>query len=248
MNKTKLTTKKDQQGVENSIVKDDNGYYKITLGAFNTYNASGIFYKIKNPETLLTTNTIFNRRLTNGQLRSELEHPDYKGMTNREIIERTIKIDLTNICAHIKAVEFVNTGRYEKGWEGYPITIIYGWVKPTGPHGPSLQESLDNPDENVAFSIRSLVKQYYTGSILTRSVLDISTFDRVLENGIAVATQWNAAGIESLNLTSDVGVCIDGSCIKDLTIAANENQGCELGECLLNIKDRLDVTPKIFKW
>ena len=246
-NVTVLESKKvntDKSG----IVKDDNGYYKMLLGAFNTYNFSGIFYRIKNPSDLLKDGTIWNRRITNGIYKGEKEHPDYKGMSREEIIQRTIKIDSDRVCAHIKSVELVDTGRCEKGWDGYNITLVYGWVKPTGPFGPELQEALDNPDMNVPFSVRSLVSQKIVGSTVVRDVVDVCAHDWVYENGISIATQWNAAGIESIGDNHDIGVCIDGACSTGLKnmIAGIEDIDCNDARCLLEVVDSFNNVPAVF--
>ena len=250
MSVTKLTSKKDQLGIEDSIVKDASGYYKITLGAFNTYNRSGIYYRIKRPKDLLEGNTILKRRITEGTLRSELDHPDYTNMGKNEIINRTITLDMKNTIAHIKAVEFVDTGRCEPGWDGYNITIVYGWVKPVGPYAEILQEQLDNPEENVAFSVRSLVKQSYVGTTLVRDVIDVSTWDSVKESGIKIASQWNAAGIESIVGNEDIGICVDGVCYNALkeTLTANEDINCEDGKCMLDKVRALNEKPSILNW
>jgi len=245
MSITKLESKKEQQGITDSVITDSNGYYKVILGVLNTYNRSGIFYRIKDPSSLLKNKTILNRRVTEGTLRSEEEHPVYDGMSNKEIISRTIFLDSSNICAHIKSIEMVDTGKCEPGWDGYNITVVHGWVKPSGPHGTHLKESFDNPDENVYFSIRSLVKQKYIGRTLVRDVIDVSTWDHVYEGGIEKASQWNAAGIES------IGACIDGLCKTDLEnmTVGNEKLNCEDGKCLLNVIDKLDgKTSNILNW
>jgi hypothetical protein len=245
MQVTKLESKKERQGVKSAVIVDENGYYKILLGAFNTYNRAGTYYRIKNPSLLLTNKTILNRRITEGTLRSEEEHPDYKGMSDREIVRRTIFLDSKNICAHIKTVEFVDTGKCEPGWDGYNITLVYGWIKPTGTHGPTLKESLDNEDENVYFSVRSLVRERYIGSTLVRDVLDVSTWDHVYEGGIKVASQWNAVGIE------DIGICVDGMCdlVSGNVTAGTEAMDCEDGKCLMeNMKKIKDEMPLVMEW
>ena len=252
MSVTTLQSKKDAQGVKDTIIKDDTGYYKILVGAFNTYNRAGIYYRIKRPKDLLENNTILNRRVTEGTLRSEEEHPDYTGMNNTEIINRTVFLDNKNVCAHIKAVEFVDTGKCEKGWEGYNITLVYGWVKPRGVHGPVLKEQLDNPDENVAFSVRSLVRQSYIGTTLVRDVIDVCTWDHVGEPGIKIATQWNAVGIEGLQYAAqdDVGTCVDGVCLNSLKELVNGNEGmdCGDGKCLMERLAETSNKPAILNW
>ena len=245
---TKLESNKALHDDKKTIIKDENGYYKIALGAFNTYNASGIFYRLKDPSILLRDKTILNRRVTTGELRAEEEHPDFKHMSREEIITRTIKLDLTRVCAHIKAVEFVDLGRCEPGWEGHNIHIVYGWVLPSGPFGDSLAKSLENPDENVAFSVRSLVRQKTIGATIVRDVLDVSTWDHVYEPGIKIATQWFAAGIE--HRSEDIGICIDGVCSTKLknVMASSEDISCEDGECLLNTVDKIGDIPKLLNW
>jgi len=248
METTTLVSKKKISNIDDTVIKDEDGYYKILLGGFNTYNRSGIYYRIKDPNSLLENNTILRRRVTEGTLRSEEEHPVYNGMNNNEIISRTIFLDSTRVCGHIKSVIFVDTGRCEKGWDGYNITYVYGWVKPTGPFGNILKEQLDNPNENVAFSVRSLVKQKYIGTTLVRDVLDVSTWDHVFEGGIAKANQWAAAGIESIK--DDIGICLDGVCKNDIKkmISGNEHLSCEDGQCLLNVVDTIEAKPDILKW
>jgi len=195
-----------------NIVKDENGYYKVRLGAFNTYNHSGIFYHCDNKvlEFLKSDKSVLGRRLRNGMLRSEYQHPDYKGMSLEEQLKRALTIDMDRVCGHIKEVIFNITDMTEKGWENLPIIIIDGWVKPTGPYGKNLQEALDNPDENVAFSYRGPVKQKRVGSTIVRYVADVSTWDYVFEPGVKIATQWNAAGLE--HRTEDDVVCLNGVC------------------------------------
>jgi len=245
MSSTKLVSKKEKQGIKNVVIVDENGYYKMLLGAFNTYNRAGIFYRIKDPSSLLLEKTILNRRITEGTLRSEEEHPDYKDMSNKEIIARTIFLDNKNVCAHIKAVEFINTNKCEPGWNGYNITNVYAWIKPTGIHGPILKESLDNEDENVFFSVRSLVRQHYIGTTCVRDIVDVSTWDHVYEGGVERSSQWNAAGIESIS------ACVDGLCRQDLETMSvgNEKLDCSDGKCLLRIVDTLGTTSaKVMKW
>jgi len=242
---TKLVSKKETSGVKDAIIVDENGYYKILAGAFNTYNRQGVFYRIKQPDTLLLQKTILNRRITEGTLISEDEHPDYKGLNNKEIVARTIKLDTSRKCGHIKAVEFIDTGKCEPGWDGYNITIVYIWFKPSGPFGPSLKEALDNPDENVYFSVRSLVREKFVGRTKVRDVIDVSTWDHVYEGGIAKASQWNAVGIE------EISACVNGLCYTDIDNITSGNESiCEDGKCLVNTLRKMEheVKEVILDW
>jgi len=224
----KLESKKDKKGIKQPIIKDENGYYKVVLGEFNTFNRSGIYYEVPDPVKVLGPGTLVHRRIENGILIAENGHPDVSNIKDRaELSREVIKLRPENKIAHIKAIEIKNLGKVEPGFK-YPVYRIYGWVKPEGPHKEILQEALENPDENVYFSIRSLVNQRRVGNIIIRTFILISTWDYVYEGGIANASQWNAAGVEDIDLTVDLdpasaeklvsgfeGNCEDGKCVID---------------------------------
>ena len=243
-----IESKKDRKGVKSAIVKDDNGYYKITLGAFNTFNASGIYYNVPDINKILGPGSLLHRRIDKGVLFAELEHPDlspYNG-DRLKISQRVIKLDPANKIAHIKKIE-VETLRPEPGFKN-PVYKIYGWVKPEGPHKEILQEALENDDENVYFSVRSLVNQRKVGNMLVRDVVLVSTWDYVVEGGIHSANQWNAAaGLETKDLAVDITPDIANE-----IVAGYEYVDCEDGKCVIkSIKDTITViddTPKIMKW
>jgi hypothetical protein len=191
-----VTSKKEKMGVDNPIIKDENGYYKVTFGAINTFNKNGIYYKVTDIDRFFGPNSIIGRRINEGVLIAEYQHPKVDGMSVDEIRRRTFFLDGDRKAAHIKKIELYNTGKTEPGFD-LPVYKVYGWVRPSGPYGKYLQDALDNPDENVAFSIRSLVKTYRAGNIWVKEVKLLSTYDYVPENGMPGATQWNAAGLES---------------------------------------------------
>jgi len=240
--------KNDPKNVgKKSIVKDENGYYKIFLGKLNSYNSSGIFYRVMDMRELLTgNNSTISKRIKEGLVKGEQDHPDFRGMDQTELINRIFHIDMDNYSHHIKSIEFINTNKYEKGWEKYPIHEVWGWVKPSGPKGKYLQEDLDNPDMNVAFSIRSAVHEDRVGAMVVRTVLDISTWDWVHENGVKNATQWFGAGLEKSSYDGTGTLCLNGSCATKLRemIPGNESK-----DYLKDLADKLDKqTNKVFRW
>ena len=249
-----LESKAAQSG-KPTIQKDKNGYYLVNLGAFNTYNSAGQFYKCE-PSTLeylKTPDSILGRRISKGLLRSEYQHPVYTKCNDfynakdkaRCITQRAIRIDLDRVCAHIKSINFNILDRTESGWEKYPIMLINGWVKPTGPFKAELQEALENPDENVAFSIRSLVKQNVVGVEIVKTVKDVSTWDYVFEPGIKIASQWNAVGIEN----RDCDICVNGVCsnvIKDILVSSEELDKHTVDKITFNLMEE-DNDP-LLKW
>ena len=83
--------------------------------------------------------------------------------------------------------------------KGKPVTAVIGMVKPSGPRGPALRESLDNPDENVAFSVRSLTNDTFENGGHQKHMKQLITWDYVNEPGISIATKYNAPSLEELS-------------------------------------------------
>jgi hypothetical protein len=71
-------------------------------------------------------------------------------------------------------------------------------VKPSGPYAECLQKQLDNPEENVAFSIRAFTNDSMMNGSKAKVVLDALTYDFVTEPGIKVATKFKSTGLEEL--------------------------------------------------
>jgi len=233
---------------KNSVIKDSNGYYKVSLGALNTYNDNGIFYKIDDLNGLLNNEkSIIGSRLKMGIVRCEYKHPDFTGLNGQELVNRIINIDLDRVCGHLKSVSFIKTGKTEKGWERYPIYIVHGWIKPSGPYAKYLEEALENPDENVSMSIRSAVNEITVGNTVVRTILDISTWDFVHEQGYKIANQWYAAGIENKVIDSGV-VCLDDKCLIKLKSVKPGIESYEDKKRLAASLEKEMKKNKIFNW
>lgn len=177
---------------------DENGYYTLVLGAFDFYNSAGDFYPFEPAKKLFKDSSSFMRRIANGACRAEYGHPKKApGMTARDFIQRIMVIQEDKVCAHIKEVTVDYTAVKTK--EGNPVIAIIGKVKPSGPYGQFLKDSLDNPDENVCFSVRSLTNDFYDGRINRKNVQLIVTYDLVNEPGISVANKYASPALECAN-------------------------------------------------
>jgi len=214
----------------------DDGYYKIKLGKLNAFNRQGVYYRVNNLDKVIGKGSVFYNRITEGFLRSEVNHPEaireaakIKNPSERaRAITRAIMfINLENVCGHIKEVTFVPTGRSERGFTN-EIIEVYGWVKPSGPKKDILTSVFENPSENAAFSIRSLVMNRYENGVMIKDVVEISTWDYVYEPGVTGSSKWGGAGIEELDYEFpdlnnadiekllDSGMeaqCVDGQCL-----------------------------------
>jgi len=238
-----VVSKKEVSG-KSGIVKDENGYYKIPLGKLNSYTDNGVFYKVDDLPGLMTNSrSVIGSRIKMGIVRAEYKHPDFSGLTGADLVNRIFEIDLDRVCGHIKSIEYINTGKTERGWEKFPIYELYGWIKGTGPFGDLLNASLENPDENVSASIRSGVEEYWIGDMLVRTVVDISTWDVVHEQGVGMANQWTAAGIEKK--TQEAVVCVNGSC---LTKIRQMSVGAENYDAIQKLGNSLERKKTIYDW
>jgi len=231
-----IKTKIADKNIEDTYIKDEDGYYKIRLGRLNAFNRQGVYYRVNDLNKITGENSVFYNRIREGFLRSEVGHPETikEAMKIKNIQERVraltraiLFIDQNNVCGHIKEISFVPTGKTEPGFSN-EIIEVYGWVKPSGVKKDVLASAFDNPGENTAFSIRSLVRNSFSNGIMIKDVIEISTWDYVYEPGVAGSSKWGGAGIEEMDYglsnikmeelegILDIGLesqCVDGKCL-----------------------------------
>jgi hypothetical protein len=183
----------DKQGL---LKQDANGYYECALGAFDVYNSAGQYYPmLESIAEMFAPGGALRRRLDRGFCRGEYDHPKpVPGRPVMEFIRRVVTIDPDRVSHHIRDVSLTET----KDHEGKRIVLTTGWVKPSGPFGPTLKESLDNPEENTAFSIRSLTDDKFQNGRIEKRINTIVTWDYVNEPGIHVANKFQTPTLEDL--------------------------------------------------
>jgi hypothetical protein len=180
-----------------TLKKDQDGYYEVVVGALNVFNSAGQFYVYEQAKELFESSSQLMRRVSRGALRGEYGHPKFTpGMTNDHFANRVMSIYEENVSHHFRSIE-IDFNRV-KDEHGNPVIAIIAWVKPAGPNGPALQASLDNPNENVCFSIRAFTDDYRDGRVLKRVLKTIVTWDYVNEPGISVAEKFKAPSLECL--------------------------------------------------
>ncbi len=180
---------------------DSDGYYTLVIGGLNTLNSAGEYYTLQGAKDLFDKSSIFQRRVSGGNLKSELGHPKMQpGMSNDAFLSRILRIEETNVCAHISEVWLDEAyGKNNPRLNNPQLVAIMGKVKPSGPKGEVLKEALENSKENVCFSIRALTKDYYLKGINHRVLLNIVSWDYVTEPGISVANKWDSPALESIS-------------------------------------------------
>lgn len=186
---------------QNRLNKDDKGYYEITLGAFNSYNSAGQYYPlISSVKSMFEPGGALRRRLDNGQCRGELDHPaPQPGQSKTDFLRRVMTIKPDRISHHISSVRLEPA----KDAQGRDVVLTIGRVKPAGPYAASLEAALENPEENVAFSIRSLTRDAMANGRWEKSVTNIVTWDYVNEPGIALANKYQTPSLEGLKEVDD---------------------------------------------
>ena len=193
---------KNKKGI---LKPDENGYYDLIVGGLNIHNSAGHFYLLESSKDLFENST-FQRRIQNGALKGENGHPfKTPGMTDEQFLERFLYVDPKNVVCHFSKVWL----DYDsvKDSSGRPVVAIMAKVKPSGEKGYVLKESLDDPNQNTAFSVRGFTKDFKVGNVINRILTTIITFDYVDEPGIAIATKWTNPTLESFHdtqLTKDV--------------------------------------------
>jgi len=199
-----ITFKTGNSGTTTSV----DGVYRVPLGALAAYNTSGDFYTYDDDvKKLFSDNSDLKKRVENGYMKSEYNHPDVSGLGRTEMFKRILAIDVDKVCCTIVALYI--TPKQVNGRTEY---IIDGDIVPSGPYGEILKEELDNKHLNVAFSIRALTKNVTNADgTLTKKLLHAITFDYVSQCGIPSANTHSS-------LESDVARSIDPDTLKDILV------------------------------
>jgi hypothetical protein len=179
------------------LPKDENGYRVLPIGALNCFNSAGDYYPALRAKELFERSGAFMRRVSTGCLKSEEGHPKMlPKQSEEEFIRRVLSIDEKNVCAHISDVWLDFEAGKQMGCNDGRI-IIMGKVKPAGPHGLALEDSFNNPKEEVCFSIRSFTEDTRIAGTKQRTLIEVVTFDRVTEPGISSSRKFMAPALES---------------------------------------------------
>jgi hypothetical protein len=188
---------------------DEDGYYTLVLGGLECHNNTGAwFYTSQGVKKLFEPGSILRRRIDNGCLRAEVNHPrQMPGEKDDDFFARQLDIDLNNTCAHFKEIWLdEDFGKNHPEYGNPRLIAIMGKVKPEGPKAEILREALTNDRANICFSIRALVQQELVRGKVVRTIEELVTIDLVNEGGITVASKWDSPATESINDTDVVEV------------------------------------------
>lgn len=195
---TKLAT----TGKKGILKPDATGAYTIVLGGLNVYNSAKEYYPGAGATDLFEKSSIFQRRVANGCLKAELGHPKrLPGMSDDAFINRILSIYEDCVCAAIVEVWLdFNYGKNNPQFNNPNLIAIMGRVKPAGPHAAVLKSSLDDPEQNVCFSIRALTRDFQANGRVNRVLQTIVSWDMVNEPGIHIANKWDTPTMEAFGV------------------------------------------------
>lgn len=178
-------------------LRRDGDYYEVVVGALDVFNSAGEYYVYEQARNMFEQSGTLMRRIERGSLRGEYGHPKKEvGQSNEQYAQRVLSLYEPNLSHHFREVwlDFESV----KDDKGKPVVAIYAWVTPSGPQGMHLQKQLDNPDENVCFSIRAFTQDYWERGLCKRILRNIVTWDFVNEPGISHAEKFKCPSLESL--------------------------------------------------
>jgi len=176
------------------IRPDAEGYYVMPLAVLGIPTRNKTYYEINSFASQFNNpDSFISQMLADGTLWGEYGHPDLTGLANPVALGRLMRVDEKMTSHHIKKV-----------WTGEVLEnggkIVYGLVKPFGPYGSNLQDCLDNPCMNTAFSLRSIATEKPMQDYLYREIKKLITFDAVMAGGYAQASKRFSPATESMIL------------------------------------------------
>jgi len=225
-----ISTKMENRNKD--IKKNKDGDYLVIVGAVNHFTAGGELYVAEEVKEKFAENSVLMQRCKNDLLEIEDEHPTWEPtMSKAQWFERLYSYDKSKVAGKITELWLEETDECAPGTD-LRIILIWAAIRPfiDRPKGLLLKRDLENPDKNVAFSIRSIIYQETFNLTPVCKIKDIITFDWVSSPGISKAHKYYTAGM--LN---------DGRILADLNI---ENDVKEMSIILRNTKGLLSSNVK----
>lgn len=183
-----------QTGKKGVLKELDGGYYEIMLGAFGTNGNGGWIYNTESAMRYVKSDREFMYMLNSGRLRSEWGHPVREpGMSDAEWFTRINTIYEPNTSSHIRKIDF--SANLVRDAKGRSVVAIIGQVRPSGKNSQEFKEQLENPHEDVNYSVRSFARRDFRN--MNKHITKIVTWDNVFDPGIKVASKYHTPSLES---------------------------------------------------
>jgi len=230
---------------------DEDGYYPLVIGGLNVVNSAGEYYVLECAKELFDSSSVLMRRIKTGNLKGELGHPKREpGMTEDSYFSRIMRVEETNVCSHFKEVWLDDKyGINHPEFNNPAMVAIMALVKPSGPKGEYLKQSLENKAENVCFSIRALTENYLIRGVTHRVLRSILTWDNVTEPGISIANKWDNPSLETIESTFVTKNDIERICNLPQSLAMETGDSfIKEALTLFDTQKNTRQTPKYSQW
>lgn len=185
-----VNTKKDE-------IKRDGEYYFVCVGGLNIFNSSGGFYDAAPSLPVFDEAAAFNRKVLAGAIYGEDRHPlKEPWMTDEDFYQRNERVEEDRRALFVREIKVIKTDRI---CNNLPVYEIWAWLKPFGVMGDQLKSALDDPHQNVCFSIRAWCLEKKVNGVTYYAVDEPLFFDWVQEPGIAIANKFYAEYDHKIN-------------------------------------------------
>ena len=167
----------------------DNGYALFVLSALEYPNSTAAVYDEGAATRLIMGNTRLQRQCGDGELKGELGHPkEYDSPNFNAFMQRIHTVDERNVAVQYRRVYI---DRNYKLPDGKTIIAVMGEVCPSGPHAEHIDRSMNNPHENVCFSLRGMATDRFVGGKKRKYLDNLITWDVVGEPGLRPSTKFH---------------------------------------------------------
>ena len=186
-------------GKQGKLTPNAQGYYRLVAGGLNVVNSNGARYSASEAvKKLFQADSDFHRKVTQGFIYAENGHPRRDpSWDETKWAERILDIQERRSCGHISGVYIGEPIETFRNPDGTAILPIYVDIKPAGELGHVLKESLANPLQNTALSIRSFSNQSFQFGKRFYEMFCVVTFDLVHAPGIPIAKKYMNPSLES---------------------------------------------------
>ena len=194
---------------------DADGYTIIPVAALGINSRNNTFYDVASVVRALQPNgSMCAKTLVDGNLKGEYDHPALEGLNQQQALQRLCRVEGKFVSHHIR--KLFTGPELETGGK-----LLMAEIKPMGPFGEALMESLNERFDNTAFSLRSLVSERRGADGITyRTVQNLVTFDAVTAGGYAEASKRYSTALENLSRADFIdahgGVACENISIRDI--------------------------------
>lgn len=188
------------QGKQGKLKQNANGAYEILAGAYNVANNVGDIYILTERVKRLFQKSTMMEKLNKNQLFGEGDHPSLDDFRSKARSEKEAVMLWINRLGQIKSscithqILKVDLKPLNIVRDGRPVWGVFLQVKPLH---PVLKQMMNDPDCNVAFSVRSFVDRFIKMGEMFCEAKDIITYDWVPTGGIDLATKYSTPSLES---------------------------------------------------